>query len=136
MIAMDTQKINSTSVCNDAAVFATDLDEAGKGGEGGVSMMTNGDFVAAVFPSVPEGAFAAVCSKAGDPDIGGWVAGRAIYQHPDGLKISYSHLSGLLGCCNERNDYRVDIPIGHDGLIALGLALIWKNDGGRDDRRY
>jgi len=40
-------------------------------------MVTNADFVAVVFTSVPEGAFVAICSKAGDPDMGGWVASRA-----------------------------------------------------------
>ncbi len=61
--------INST-------VFAPKPDEGGKGGEGGV-LMTNADFVAAVFPSLPDGAFVTVCSKAGDPCVGGWVAHRA-----------------------------------------------------------
>jgi hypothetical protein len=37
-------------------------DEAGKGGEGGVFMTTNAEFIVAVFPQLPEGAFAAVCS--------------------------------------------------------------------------
>jgi hypothetical protein len=47
--------------------FSTDPLEAGKGGEGGDFQITNADFVAAVFPLLPEGAFAAVCSKSGDP---------------------------------------------------------------------
>ena len=41
--------------------------EAGKGGEGGDFLITNAEFIAAVFPKLPEGAFAAVCSKSGDP---------------------------------------------------------------------
>jgi hypothetical protein len=57
--------------------FSTDQLEAGKGGEGGDLQITNADFVAAVFPVMPEGAFAAVCSKCGDPGVGGWVASRA-----------------------------------------------------------
>jgi hypothetical protein len=57
--------------------FPTDQLEAGKGGEGGVFQITNADFVAAVFPILPEGAFAAVCSKSGDPSLGGWSASRA-----------------------------------------------------------
>ena len=57
--------------------FSTDPLEAGKGGEGGDFQVTNADFVAAVFPLLPEGAFAAVCSKSGDPGVGGWVASRA-----------------------------------------------------------
>lgn len=68
-------------------VSATEPLEAGKGGEGGVPgdtvptehifNLTNADFVAAVFPLLPEGAFAAVCSKSGDPGLGGWAASRA-----------------------------------------------------------
>ena len=50
--------------------------EAGKGGEGGVFPITNVEFVAAVFPTMPEGAFVAVSSKGGDPDIAGWPARR------------------------------------------------------------
>ena len=57
--------------------FAIDPEEAGKGGEGGVFPCTNAEFLAAVFPSLPEGAFAAVCSKNGDPGQGGWSATRA-----------------------------------------------------------
>lgn len=51
--------------------------ESGRGGEGGDFQVTNAEFVAAVFPAVPEGAFAAVCSKSADPGIGGWSAMRA-----------------------------------------------------------
>ena len=58
-------------------VFVTEPTEAGKGGEGGVFGITNANFVAAVFQSVPEGAFTAVCYKAGDPGGGGWIASRA-----------------------------------------------------------
>ncbi len=52
--------------------------EPGKGGKGGAFRVTNADFVAAVFSKLPEGAFAAICSKVGDPGVGGWVASRAI----------------------------------------------------------
>jgi hypothetical protein len=58
-------------------VFKSEPDQAGKGGEGGVLMLTNAEFVAAVFQQLPEGAFAAACSKAGDPGVGGWPASRA-----------------------------------------------------------
>lgn len=56
-------------------VFPIDPAEADKGGEGGVSEITNADFVAAVFPQLPDGAFTAVCSKPGDPSTGGWQRG-------------------------------------------------------------
>lgn len=58
-------------------VSNTGLYEGGKGGEGGVFRVTNAEFVAAVFQAIPEGAFAAVCSKAGDPGEGAWIANRA-----------------------------------------------------------
>ncbi len=56
--------------------------EAGKGGEGGdngigFGHMTNADFLADVFPLLPDSAFVAVCSKPGNPEIGGWGAQRA-----------------------------------------------------------
>lgn len=41
---------------------------------GGASVVSNTDFSAAIFRSVPEGASALVCSKAGDPTTGPWVA--------------------------------------------------------------
>ena len=56
---------------------ATEPLGAGKGGEGGAYQITNAEFVAAVFPLLPEGAFAAACSKSGDPGSGGWSASRA-----------------------------------------------------------
>ncbi|MCM8596895.1 DNA-primase RepB domain-containing protein [Accumulibacter sp.] len=56
---------------------ATEPVGAGKGGEGGDFQVSNADFVAAVFPVLPEGAFAAACSKRGDPGVGGWPARRA-----------------------------------------------------------
>lgn len=62
---------------NKLTVSGIEPDEAGKGGEGGDFQVTNADFVAAVFLQLPDGAFAAVCSKAGDPGVGGWVANRA-----------------------------------------------------------
>jgi hypothetical protein len=62
---------------HELTISGTKLEKAGKGGKGGVLMMTNPDFVAAVFPQLPEGAFPAVCSKEGDPGVGGWMALRA-----------------------------------------------------------
>ncbi|MGZ8982778.1 MAG: DNA-primase RepB domain-containing protein [Methylotenera sp.] len=62
---------------NDMTVSEVAQYKAGKSGEGGVFMMNNAEFVAAVFPQLPDGAFVAVCSKAGDPAVGGWMASRA-----------------------------------------------------------
>jgi len=53
--------------------------EAAKGGEGGDFQIANAEFIAAVFPHLPAGASAAVCSKSGDPSVGGWPASRAEY---------------------------------------------------------
>lgn len=51
--------------------------ETGKGCEGGGLHITNAEFVAEVFSVLPEGAFAATCTKSGDPDQGRWIAYRA-----------------------------------------------------------
>jgi len=52
-------------------VSPTESVEAGKGGEGGDFQITNAEFIAAVFTGLPEGSFAAVCSKSGDPGLAG-----------------------------------------------------------------
>jgi hypothetical protein len=78
-----------------ATVFGNEPVEAGKGGEGGAPRdITNADFVAMLFPLLPEGAFAASCSKTGDPGIGGWSAHRA-----DQFAISHSAGNNNYICC-------------------------------------
>lgn len=62
---------------NPLTVFPIEPLKGGKGGKGGDFQISNAEFVAAVFPKLPEGAFAAVCSKPGDPAVGGWLAYRA-----------------------------------------------------------
>ena len=67
---------------NVLTVCPSEPPEAGKGGEGGdngigFGHMTNADFLADVFPLLPDSAFVAVCSKPGNPEIGGWGAQRA-----------------------------------------------------------
>jgi RepB DNA-primase from phage plasmid len=62
---------------NATTVLPTEPAEAGKDGEGGDYQITNAEFIAAVFTHLPEGAFAAVCSKSGNPDLGGWSCRRA-----------------------------------------------------------
>lgn len=49
-------------------------DKAGKGGKAGDIQLTNAEFVAAIFTQLPADAFAAVCSKSGNPTDGGWIA--------------------------------------------------------------
>ena len=57
--------------------------EAGDGGDAGevvvrdYSQVTNADFLSAPIPCIPQGAFAAVRTKSGNPDEGGWVATSA-----------------------------------------------------------
>ena len=45
--------------------------------EGVFSSVTNDDFIKAVFPTLPEQAFAAICTKHGNPHTGGYKAQRA-----------------------------------------------------------
>lgn len=42
-----------------------------------IQTISNAEFLAAIFPRLPEGAFAAICTKSGDPASGGWFAQRA-----------------------------------------------------------
>ena len=74
-------------------VLLPDPVEAGKGGEGGAFQITNAEFIAAVFTDLPEGAFAAVCSKPGNPNLGGWVAHRA-----DRVPTIVAEHNNYLGC--------------------------------------
>jgi hypothetical protein len=67
----------ASEVSSSRTVSKTGRAEAGEGGEGGEYQVSNAAFVAAVFPLLPEGAFVAVCSKSGDPSLGGWSASRA-----------------------------------------------------------
>jgi len=68
----------------------------GKAGEGGARQITNAEFIAAVFSEVPEGAFAAVCVKSGDPTVGGWPARRAD-QVADTLSAAHNN---FIGCAS------------------------------------
>jgi hypothetical protein len=81
---------------NALTVLPTEPVEAGKGGEGGDFQITNAEFIAAVFPHLPEGAFVAVCSKSGNPDLGGWPCRRAD-QVAANLTAEYNN---YLGCAS------------------------------------
>ena len=85
--------------------------EAGKGGEGGVFQITNAEFIAAVFTDLPEGAFAAVCSKPGNPNQGGWYALRADDRIPS---IVVAEHNNYLGCSS--------FYPGHDGSFKARKA--------------
>ena len=74
---MTAESIEAAMPLDARTVFPTELVEAGKGGEGGDFQITNAEFITAVFPHLPKGAFAAVSSKSGDPSRGGWPANRA-----------------------------------------------------------
>jgi len=74
---MIAKNIEAAMLCCATTVLPTEPIEAGKGGEGGDFQITNAEFIAAVFPRLPDGAFSAVCSKSSDPSLGGWSASRA-----------------------------------------------------------
>ncbi len=61
-----------------AHAFVPGRGKGGEPGEGGVSKpfytLSNEEFIAHVFTSVPDGATPATCSKTGDPTAGSWVA--------------------------------------------------------------
>jgi hypothetical protein len=74
--ARDLANITAIKPQRPPTVLPTRPVEAGKGGEGGVLQTTNAEFISTVFEDLPEGAFAAVCSKPGNPNQGGWIARR------------------------------------------------------------
>ena len=56
---MTADKIEAAPLRDALTVLRTDPVEAGKGGEAGVLQITNAEFIAAVFRTLPEGAFVA-----------------------------------------------------------------------------
>lgn len=74
-------------------VFPGNREKGGKGGKGGGLQLTNLQFLAAVFSAVPDGAYVAVCSKAGNPDLGGWLA-RRVDHATDGLIATRNNYVG------------------------------------------
>ena len=91
---MTAKSIEATPPASTLTVFAGEPEEAGKGGEGGALHIANADFIAAVFLRLPEGAFAAVSSKAGDPAIGGWPARR----FGSAAEVPSAETNNFLGC--------------------------------------
>lgn len=69
------------------------------------SQVTNVEFIAAIFPQIPKGAHAAVCSKPGDPTKGGWVAKRADQEADNLSAINNNYVN-----CSSFN-------LGDDGAI-------------------
>jgi hypothetical protein len=84
--------------------------EDGKGGEAGNLSITNSTFVSAVFQHLPESALAAICSKAGDPSNGGWVAERA----NDTLERLSDHDNNYINCSS--------FFLGSDGSFSVKKA--------------
>lgn len=86
----DEQKPRSTDA-ERVTVSPPEPEKAGDGGEGGEFTISNAEFIAAVFPSLPQGAFPAVCSKPGDPSQSAWSAIRAdlLADGPDARNNNY-----------------------------------------------
>ena len=76
-----------------------------------LSKVSNADFVAAVFHSIPDGANPAVCSKRGDPLLGGWTAqqvgdvGRQCPPDRNNYLNTASFVVGESGSFEAKNDY-------------------------------
>jgi hypothetical protein len=101
---------NATSAKHTPTVLPYEHMEAGKGGEGGVFRITNAEFIEAVITELPNGASAAVCSKPGNPNLGGWVA-RSVAGVPAILVPEHNN---YLGCSS--------FYPGEDGLIKARKA--------------
>jgi len=74
--------------------------------DGNFPHVSNAAFMSAVFHTMPAGAFAAVCSKAGDPTRGGWSAKRAdsaVDTLSSGCNNYFNYSSFRLGSNGELN---------------------------------
>ncbi len=76
--------VHSPAVINNSSLIpemqerlAIAQSSTGAGEGSNFTHVTNADFMAEVFHKIPDGAYAAVCTKPGDPTTGGWTARRA-----------------------------------------------------------
>ncbi len=92
--ATTTEVIGAARALDALTVLPSGQAEGGKGGEGGDFRINNAAFIAKVIPPLPDGAFAAVCSKSGDPSVGGWQAVRADLE----MNIFSVEANNFLGC--------------------------------------
>ena len=90
IVSLDPQQDASDATLRSCLIHPPKAGEAGEAGEVHIS---NAEFIAAVFPVVPEGASVAVCAKSGDPSIGGWMARRA-ERVADGLSNGNNNYVG------------------------------------------
>jgi hypothetical protein len=65
--------------------------QTGETGETGAILLSNAEFIKAVFPSVPEHACVVVSAKTEDPSVGGWLPANAaeIAEHLSGENNNY-----------------------------------------------
>jgi hypothetical protein len=72
------------------------VEDAGANEDSPGPQITNAKFLAAIFQGeLPEGTFAAVCTKPGDPDKGGWTAHRFDARTPP---LLIPDRNNYLGC--------------------------------------
>jgi hypothetical protein len=93
-LAGPVEKAAENTLSATLTVLPSEHAEAGKGGKGGVFRITNAEFIAAVIAELPSGASAAVCSKPGNPNVGGWAA-RSVGGVPT---IVVPEHNNYLGC--------------------------------------
>jgi hypothetical protein len=107
---------------------------ATKGGEGGdrnpgvespprlrdCSTVTNAEFAAAIFWSVPEGATPAICTKTGDPETRGWSARRLDALDEHGTRRNNNYLN--CGSFKEQPDGSVQAR--KDMVVAVHCLLL------------
>jgi len=84
------------------------------------SLVTNAEFISAIFSQLPEGAHAAVCSKPNDPTIGGWVAKRAD-QVADNLSTTNNN---YLNCSSFNLDDDSQLYVRKDNFASYHLLML------------
>ena len=68
--------------------------------QGDAAAVSNADFIAAIFGTMPEGASALVCSKPGDPNTGSWAAKPATQVET----ACSAHLNNYFNCASVHAD--------------------------------
>lgn len=85
-----------------------------------ISQISNADFIAALFPILPEQASALVCSKRGDPTDGGWVALPAEHR----VKSLSASANNFVNCASFRADSEGELRAQKSNSVATHFIML------------
>jgi len=82
--------------------------------------ITNADFASAIFRHLPDGAYAAVCSKPGNPEVGGW---QALHADSDIERMSSGH-NNYLNCSSFADGTDDSFRVRKDHFTACHFLML------------